>query len=428
MLCYSDRQESQDLRLNFYRADFDKLNEQLHLADWRDDENMTLEEQYNTLKTTLSKFVVESVPTARPKSKKKNLYINRAAIKLKKKKRALWQLYKHSQDAISYAQFTMCRNKLCKMTRRQCKDFEQSLASSVKKTPKAFWRYANSRMKTRSAIRNLKDADGSVATSDADKASILNRFFSSTFVSGNTSTISDLPDDSRDLPALETVDFPTHLVEQKLASLRPSSSPGPDGLHPVLLAATAVSLAHHWANIFSESMESGQLPKEWNVANVTPIFKKGDKQMAGNYRPISLTAIPCKVMESIIRDELMSHLSQSDLLHEAQHGFRPKCSCATQLLSTLDDWSKMVENGDTVDAVFLDFSKAFDSVPHMHLLRKLQRYGVTGRLLNWIEAFLVGRQQRAADSPQMAVPLTGRQSQVASPRALCWGPSSSSFM
>ena len=96
-------------------------------------------------------------------------------------------------------------------------------------------------------------------------------------------------------------------------------------------------------------------------------------------------------MESIIHDELMTHLSQSDQLHEAQHGFRPKRSCVTQLLAALDDWSKMVENGDPVDAVFLDFSKAFDSAPHMHLLRKLQQYGVSGRLLNWIEAFLVER-------------------------------------
>ena len=394
LMCYSARQESQDLRLNFNRANFDKLNEQLLEADWRDDENMTIEERYNTLKTTLTKFVEKSVPMARPKSKKKNLYINRAAIKLKKKKRALWQVYQHSQDAISYAQFTRCRNQLRKMTRRLRKDFEQSLASSVKKTPKAFWRYANSRMKTRSTIGNLRNADGSVASIDADKANTLNRFFSSTFVSENTSTIPVLPDASSDVPALETVDFPTHLVEQKLASLRPSSSPGPDGLHPRLLAATAVSLAPHWAKIFKESMESGHLPKEWKAANVTPIFKKGDKQLPGNYRPISLTAIPCKVMESIIRDELMTHLIQSDQLHEAQHGFRPKRSCATQLLSTLDDWSKMVENGDSVDAVFLDFSKAFDSVPHMHLLRKLQQYGVSGRLLNWIEAFLVGRQQR----------------------------------
>ena len=145
--------------------------------------------------------------------------------------------------------------------------------------------------------------------------------------------------------------------------------------------------------MFSEPMETGCLPDDWKTANVTPIFKKGSKQQPGNYRPISLTAVPCKTMESIIRDELMTHLSESGLLHEAQHDFRPRRSCVTQLLSTLDDLSKMTENGDPIDAVYLDFSKAFDSVPHRHLIKKLQSYRVTGRLLSWIRAFLVGRRQ-----------------------------------
>ena len=99
-------------------------------------------------------------------------------------------------------------------------------------------------------------------------------------------------------------------------------------------------------------------------------------------------------MESIIRDEIMARLSESGLLHEAQYGFRPRRSCVTQLLSTLYNLSKMTENGDPIDAVYLDFSKAFDSVPHRHLIKKLQLYRVTGRLLSWIRAFLTGRRQR----------------------------------
>ena len=140
-------------------------------------------------------------------------------------------------------------------------------------------------------------------------------------------------------------------------------------------------------------MESGCLPDDWKVGNV-PIFKKGSKQHPGNYRPISLTAIPCKTIECIVRDELMAHLNRNGLLHDSQHGFRPRHSCVSQLLSTLEDWSTVVENGDPVDAVYLDFSKAFDSVSQKHLLRKLKTYGVTGRLLNWIRSFLSGRRQR----------------------------------
>ena len=197
-----------------------------------------------------------------------------------------------------------------------------------------------------------------------------------------------------DVPELEVNEFRAELVEQKLAKLRPFSSPAPDGLHPRLLTGTASALAGCWADIFTESMKSGRLPEDWKTANVTPIFKKVSKQQPGNYRPISLTAVPCKIMESIIRDELMAHLSESGLIHDAQHGFRPMRSCVTQLLSTLDDLSKMTENGDPIDAVNMDFSKAFDSVPHRHLIKKLQSYGVTDRLLSWIRGFLTGRRQR----------------------------------
>ena len=158
---------------------------------------------------------------------------------------------------------------------------------------------------------------------DDEKAGVLNSFFCSVFTSDDANALPD-PDIDVSVQTLETIDFPARLVEQKPAKLWPSSSPGPDGFHPRLLAATAGSLAGRWAQLFTESMESGCLPEDWKTSNVTPIYKKGNKQMPGNYRPISLTAIPCKTMESIIRDELMDHLSRSGQLHEAQHGFRPK--------------------------------------------------------------------------------------------------------
>ena len=127
---------------------------------------------------------------------------------------------------------------------------------------------------------------------------------------------------------------------------------------------------------------------------VVPVHKKGSKQTPGNYRPISLTSIPCKIMESLIRDELMEFLSLTGQLSRHQHGFRPRRSCSSQLLEVLEDWCKIIEQGDPVDVVYLDFRKAFDAVPHSRLLRKLHGYGVAGKLLRWIEAFLSGRKQK----------------------------------
>ena len=180
-----------------------------------------------------------------------------------------------------------CRNDLRRLTRKLRKDFEQNLADEIKTNSKAFWRYANTRMKTRSTIENLVGVDGVVASADVDKAKVLNSFFSSVFSAGGTSTTPDCVTDNDGVPPLEVVDFSTSLVNLKMAKLRPSSSPGPDGLHPRLLAATAGALAGHWSQLFTESMELGSLPDDWKTAHVTPIFKKGNKQAPSNYRPIT---------------------------------------------------------------------------------------------------------------------------------------------
>ena len=192
------------------------------------------------------------------------------------------------------------------------------------------------------------------------------------------------------------MDVSPEVVEGKLKVLRPSSSPGPDGIHPRVLVETAHSVAAPLSQLFRESLLTGELPSDWKLGEIVPIFKKGCKQAPANYRPVSLTAVPCKVLESLVRDRIMDHMIKSGQLHDAQHGFRPKRSCATQLLATLDDWTRAIEQGDSVDAIYLDFSKAFDTVPHRRLLRKLQAIGIRGSLLRWIEGFLTDRKQRVA--------------------------------
>ncbi|MES9884794.1 MAG: reverse transcriptase family protein [Sedimenticola sp.] len=140
-------------------------------------------------------------------------------------------------------------------------------------------------------------------------------------------------------------------------------------------------------------MSEGEVPSDWRKAVVTPIFKKGDKQLPGNYRPVSLTSILCKVCESLIRDKLMEHLNDNNLLSEDQYGFRPGRSCTTQLLEVLEHWSALMDSSFPIDVIYLDFSKAFDTVPHERLLHKLYTLGIHGNVLTWIQSFLSGRTQ-----------------------------------
>ena len=123
-------------------------------------------------------------------------------------------------------------------------------------------------------------------------------------------------------------------------------------------------------------MQLGQLPEDWKLANVTPVFKNGQRNLPNNYRPISLTSQACKVLESIICDHIITFLSDKNIFCTQQHGFTYHKSCFTNLLETFEDWTKSNDQGLSTDIVFLDFKKAFDSVPHQRLLIKLRGYGI----------------------------------------------------
>ena len=125
----------------------------------------------------------------------------------------------------------------------------------------------------------------------------------------------------------------------------------------------------------------------WKSANVTSVFKKGNKLQASNYRPISLTSQIVKLAESIIYEQLWEFLLNNGLSISCQHGFVNKKSCFTNLLDVYNDWTLAVDQGYGVDVIYLDYKMAFDSVPHCHLMRKLKAYGIDGSLLLWFENY-----------------------------------------
>ena len=146
--------------------------------------------------------------------------------------------------------------------------------------------------------------------------------------------------------------------------------------------------------LFKRSLKSSAVPHIWNSANVSPIFKKGEKSAAANYRPISLTCILCKVTEHIIASNIGKHLDSHGLMYDLQHGFRERRSCETQLVSLVEDLARKSSQGKQTDLILLDFSKAFDKASHSKLFMKLHSYGIRGSTLSWIKAFLSNREQK----------------------------------
>ena len=182
-------------------------------------------------------------------------------------------------------------------------------------------------------------------------------------------------------------------ITKLLSNLRPDKAAGPDEIRPIVLRELRSEIAPIIQLIFERSLATGEVPSDWTKANVSPIFKKGDKSDPANYRPISLTCVLCKVMEHIIASNLTKHLNKHNILYDLQHGFRQKRSCETQLIQLVEDLGRQLIQGKQTDLVLLDFSKAFDKVNHLKLLFKLSQHGVKGDTLNWIRAFLVGRTQ-----------------------------------
>jgi hypothetical protein len=188
--------------------------------------------------------------------------------------------------------------------------------------------------------------------------------------------------------------FEIDLIVRELKRVKPDKSPGPDGIHPMVLNKCAESLGVPLSIIFTRSYEEGVVPSDWREANVSPIHKKGDRNDPGNYRPVSLTSVVCKVMESIVKDRLLTELESRKVLTQCQHGFRAGKSCLTNTLEALEAWTRLLDEGFGIDVVFLDYRKAFDTVSHTKLLQKLKRMGICGRDVVWIREFLTGRRMR----------------------------------
>lgn len=204
-------------------------------------------------------------------------------------------------------------------------------------------------------------------------------------------TIPNRQDDPTTMP---DIDISLNGILKLLNNLKPGKAAGPDKLKPLLLKELREEIAPIIKVIFDRSLQTGQLPAEWIKANVMPVFKKGDKTLAANYRPISLTCILCKVLEHVLASNIVKHLDEQGVLYDLQHGFREKRSCETQLVMLVEDRTRGASVGKQTDLILLDFSKAFDKVNHSKLLWKLHSYGIRGRVLSWIKAFLGNRSQR----------------------------------
>ena len=183
-------------------------------------------------------------------------------------------------------------------------------------------------------------------------------------------------------------------ISKAIDRLKVSEYQGPDNIHPMLLKQCKEALLLPLKCIFEKSIEEHKIPEIWKSAHVSAIFKAGSKSKPENYRPVSLTSVSGKLLEQIIRDEIVNHMTDKNRFAKSQHCFLAGKSCVTQLLEFLEDVPTALDIGEDGDVIFLDLSKAFDRVPHKRLLKKLWGYGIRGNIHAWIEDFLSNKTQR----------------------------------
>ena len=347
---------------------------------------MTVHDKWDCIKTTILQTMASYVPHKFTSSRFNLPWFDRTLRRAVRRKQRLYNKAIKSgkiSDWEVFRDFRRHTHKLIKTTRSSY--IRNILGSAIKEEPKKFWKFIKNLRQENTGVAEL-EKDGQIISDDTEKANILNEQFQSVFT--------DEP--PGELPSLGTspheqigpLNITTWGLEKLLSQLEPNKAPGPDGIPPWFLKLGAKQLASPLQDLFQCSINTGEVPQDWKEANIAPIYKKGSRTCAANYRPISLTSVVCKILEHIVHSHVMKHLENHHILSDFQHGFRAKKSTETQLILTIHDISNELNKNNLVDAAVLDFTKAFDTVPHRRLISKLQYYGIGGKISTWVQNFL----------------------------------------
>ena len=383
--------------LQWNKADVSKMKQDaknfssLFLATHK---NSDVHSMWPCIKKNLLTILEDNVPSKTTSSKVWHPWVTFETKRLIRNKQILFQKAKSRNTDQAWQKFKACKKLVQKQCRKSHEEYVSDLFTPSNDCSKKFWTYIGKMRKEKSDTSDLFH-ENSWVTDLKSKADIFNSQFCKVFSNPdpNPSQYSNRHPSRPVAKQMNTIRVNRQGVLKLLQNINEHKATGPDGIPGKLLKILAPELSDIFTVLFQTSLNQGAVPEDWRLAHIIPVFKKGDRSKAENYRPISLTSICCKLLEHIIHSSIMDFLDANSILSDFQHGFRHGRSCESQLITTLRDFSNCLNQSSQVDAILLDFSKAFDKVDHQILLSKMEDIGITGPLLSWTSSFLLNRTQ-----------------------------------
>ena len=380
----------------YNKADWDALRSFYSSFPWNDvcfssDVSSSAQSVSEIITLGMSLFIPHSLRPGRKSSPK---WFDHACSAAVSEKNRCFRIWSSSPSPDTRSAYIDARNRCSSTISKAKSSFNSKLATKLSNCPtgsRSFWSLAKSISSNfaESSFPPLVNTDGSISSQPKEKAdTFASLFASNSNLNDSGHSVPFYPPPSLIMPSFK---FFTRSVRQELCHLEADKAVGPDGIPAIVLKMCAPELAPILSRLYNLSLTSGVCPASWKTAHVFPIPKKGDRSNPSNYRPIAITSILCKVMESLINKKLLHFFESSSSLSDHQYGFRKARSTGDLLAYVTHIWSSALESFGESRVIALDISKAFDRVWHANLLAKLKSFGVNASVCSWIHSFLSDR-------------------------------------
>lgn len=381
--------------LDFSKANYDVIFNELSAISWQFIDSYELADSIKIFYNILWNIIETHVPIKSIKSSKYPIWFNKDLINTINAKNRAHKALKATSCDQNKIEFSFLRAKSKKLQRDCYNKYVKKIEDGIKSNPKSFWNFTNSKRKNH-GLPNTLSYDRITAEDGNGIVNLLATYFESVYENNSQQThhqdhLSQSQTEDSTSVALSDIDISYNEVLRNLYLLKDSKSPGPDGLPAILLKKCAGVLYKPICDLFRRSLKEGIFPEVWKESFITPIHKSGSKNVANNYRPISILNLIPKIFESIVRSKISPFINSAII--EQQHGFVNGKSTVTNLMIVTQKLLESIEKGYQIDIIYTDFAKAFDKVSIPLLVDKLKKFGFSDQLTKWFSAYMTHRTQ-----------------------------------